>query len=333
MRANFILFLCCFIGILGELRAQEDSIYIRNYPSELQALSTFRYSQSAISINGHQQGNLGFEQSGVTVGVRAQFGNWGLGVTAPTRILNGDRKGRSLGLQLQLFPKHFQFNGGVTRKTGFQAVETQPETNSLLPTYQHLQMWHFYLNPIYVFSGDKFSLRATNQFTQRQLKSSGTILAALRSEYLRLNTPSSQRENANNTAFISGYNFLQNGATIGYAYNFVFWDGAFISAMAMGGVAHTKTSYKLGEEKYAFQKWQVVPSADLNLSFGYNGDKYVAAVLFNYRKRSIHSENIQMNVNDWDIQLTCGYRLYAPRMRQQLDQHGARFAQYFVPVR
>ncbi len=333
MRTNFLLFIFFFFGGLTQIQGQEDTSYIRNYPNELQALSTIRYSQSRISISGHQNGNLGFEQGGVSMGARVRFGNWQVAVMAPTRLFSADRKGRSLGFQLQLFPKNFLLNAGVIRKTGFQDVEVGQEVITQQPVNQNMKMWHFYANPIYVFSGDKFSLRSTMQFTQRQLKSSGTVLASFRSEYLRLSSQNLLSEKSSNTNVISGYNFLQNGIEVGYAYNFVFWDGAFISAMVTGGAAHTKTSYQLDEETFAFQKWQVIPSANFNISAGYNGDKYVAAVRFNYRKRNIHSDNIQMDVNDWNIQLTCGYRLYAPQIRRKLDQQGARFAQYFVPVR
>ncbi|MFK7807765.1 MAG: DUF4421 family protein [Saprospiraceae bacterium] len=334
MRASFSLFLFFFFVALNQSWSQADSSYIRNYPNELQALSTIRYSQSNIGISGHRNGDLGFEQGGVSVGARVRFGNWQVAVMAPTRLFSANRKGRSLGFQLQLFPKHFLLNAGAIRKTGFQDIEAGQDIITNQPINRNMKMWHFYVNPIYVLSDDKFSLRSTMQFTQRQLKSSGSFLGSLRSEYLRLSSESLIPENnsASNNAF-TGYNFLQNGIEIGYAYNLVFLDGAFISAMATGGVAHTKTSYNLDEEKYAFQQWQFVPAANFNVSAGYNGDKYVAALRFNYRQRNIHSENIEMNVNDWSVQLTCGFRLYAPQIRRKLDQQGARFAQHFVPVR
>ena len=333
MRNHLLLILCYFIGGLSLCQGQEDSLYIRNYNNELQALSTIRYNQSRISIIGHPEGNLGFEQSGVSVGSRAQFDNWGLGVMVPTQLFTADRKGTSLGFHLQLFPKSLVINAGVNRLKGFQDTEVGKRYSSQQPVYQNIQMWHFYLNPVYAFSGDKFSLRSITQFTQRQLKSSGTVLASLRLEYLRLNNKTLLVETAFNSNIITGYDFRQNGIEAGYAYTFVFWKAAFITAMATGGVAHTKTSYNLDEEKFAYKQWQVVPVSDFKVSMGYNSDRYVGALQFNYRQRAIQSEDIQMEVNDWSVQFTFGVRLYAPHIRRKLDQHGARFAKNFVPVR
>jgi len=228
MSSNFLLPLLLVFGIFTFCQAQEDTLYIKHYPNELQALSTFRYSQRNISIRGHQNGDIDFEQGGMSVGARVRFGNWQVAVMAPTQLFRAGRKGKSLGFQVQLFPKHFLLNAGFIRKTGFQDVEAGQQYLTAQSANQNLKMWHFYVNPIYVFSGNKFSLRSTMQFTQRQMKSSGTLLASLRSEYLRLSSESLLQEKSNNTNVISGYNFLQNGAEVGYAYNFVFWDGAFI---------------------------------------------------------------------------------------------------------
>ncbi|HHS94992.1 MAG TPA: DUF4421 domain-containing protein, partial [Phaeodactylibacter sp.] len=160
---------------------------------------------------------------------------------------------------------------------------------------------------------------------------------SLRSEYILLNKNKKSKTADNivstdNTGMVA-YSFMQNGIEAGYAYNFVFADALFISAIASTGLAHTKTAYQVEGNKYAFHKWQILPSANVDLSFGYNGDRYVAAFHLLYRQRSIHAQDIEMNVNDWSLHFTCGFRLYAPHIRRRLDQYGARFAQYFVPVR
>ncbi len=327
------LFAACLIT--GGLMAQshQDSTYIRNYDTDLQLLGHIRYNQSSISINGHQQGNLGFEQSGMAIGTRLQFNHFGLGISVPTRLFRAGRQGSSLGLQLQMFPKSLLIRAGAFRLRGFQETTADLKVLPNLPIRQNIRMWHFYLQPIYAFSGKRYSLRSMFQLTQRQLKSSGTFLAAYRLEYMWLNNTFNIPEQNVQPHVIDNYFLRQNAIELGYAHTFVICKKAFISAMAMGGMAHTRTNYLLAAEKFAFKAWQFVPVGNFTASMGYHSDRYIAAVRFNYRHRSIDSKDIQMQVNDWSVQLTCGVRLYAPRVKRQLDLRAARFARHFVPVR
>lgn len=166
--------------------------------------------------------------------------------------------------------------------------------------------------------------------TERQLKSNGSLLAAIRVEYLRLKSNSTILEQNHLSNVLTDYVFRQNGVEVGYAYTQIVARDFFISAILMGGLSHTRSGYQQDESKYHFKKWQWQSVSDLTVSLGYQSDRYCSSLQVNYRNRPIQSNDIEMEANGLTVQLVFGMRLHAPRLRQMVDVRSNRFDELFV---
>ena len=311
-----------------------DSTYIQTFPEDFQVISSVRYYQSNISIKANQKTSLDYEQNATVFGTRLQFDKWGIGLSVPTRLLSGKSNSSSFGVQLQLFPKSLMINTGIQRMKGFHKVNLEnSDIEAFYAERQDVQLLHMYLNPIYVFCRNKYSLRSSMQLTERQLKSHGSFLAALRFEYLRLKSNSDIIEAEQLDNVLTNYVFRQNGIEGGYSYTQVIAKNFFISGIALGGLAHTRTGYQHDNSKFHFKKWQLLPISDLTVSLGYQSHRYVSAIQVNYRNRPIQSNEIQMEANGLTVQLHFGMRLHAPGLRRAVDQRTKHFTDLFVPVR
>ncbi len=308
-----------------------DSTYIQTYPEDLQAVTSVAFHQSNISIKANNTTSLDYEQTATVISTRVQFDKWGMGLSVPTRLLNGKSNSSSFGFQLQLFPKSMMINAGIQRMKGFHKVNLDnSDVEAFYGNRQDVQLLHMYLNPIYVFCRNKYSLRSSLQLTERQLKSHGSFLAALRIEYLRLKSNSDLIEEEQLNNVLSNYVFRQNGIEGGYTYTQVLAKNFFVSGIVLGGFAHTRTGYQHDNSKYHFKKWQLLPISDLTVSLGYQSNRYVSAIQINYRNRPIKSSDIQMEANGLTVQLQFGMRLHAPGLRRAVDQRTKQFTELFV---
>jgi hypothetical protein len=311
-----------------------DSTYIKTYSEELQILPSIRYVRSEISIQANQNTSLEFLQGATVFGTRLQFDKWGIGLSVPTKLGSGKTNSSSFGLQLQLFPKSLMINARASRMKGFEKVDQlNNHQDDFYASAKDIRLLHLSLNPIYAFSKDKYSLRAALQGTERQLKSQGSFLAALRAEYLRLKTNQNIIEDNQLNNALTDYSFRQNGLEGGYAYTQVIANHLIFSAIWLGGVAHTRTGYQQDQAKYHFKKWQINPISQLTLSAGYQSDRYVSSLRFNYQRRSLQSGDVQMEADGLSVQFVLGLRLHNPKLRSVINGTTKSLAQQFFPAK
>jgi len=328
--------LLLFLLVNTILWSQEgtDSTFIKNYSEELQILPSIRYVRSEISINTNQNTSLEFLQRATVFGTRVQFDKWGVGLSVPTKLGSGKTKSSSFGLQLQLFPKSLMINAGATRMKGFEKVDLiNNHQDGFYASAQDIRLWHLFLNPIYAFSKNKYSLRAALQGTERQLQSKGSFLASLRVEYLNLKTNQDVIEDSQLSNALIDYSFRQSGVEAGYAYTQVVDNHFIFSAIWLGGIAHTRTGYKQDQTKFHFRKWQINPISNLTLSAGYQSDRYVSSLRFNYQKRSLRSGDVQVQSDGLSVQAVLGIRLHNPKLRNTINRTAKTFAQQFLPAK
>ena len=311
-----------------------DSTYIKTYSEELQIIPSIRYVRSEISIQANQNTSLEFLQGATVFGTRLQFDKWGIGLSIPTKLGSGKTNSSSFGLQLQLFPKSLMIDARASRMKGFQKVDLlNNHQDDFYGSAKDIRLLHLSLNPIYAFSKDKYSLRAALQGTERQLKSQGSLLAALRVEYLRLKTNQDIIESNQLNNALNDYTFRQNGLEAGYAYTQVIANHLIFSAIWLGGVAHTRTGFQQDQAKYHFKKWQINPISKLTLSAGYQSNRYVSSLRLNYQKRSIRSGEIQMDANGLSIQFVLGIRLHNPKLKSTISRTAKSLAHQFFPAK
>jgi len=325
--------LIVFLMVSGLLVAQNetDTTYIKTYPKDLQVLPSVRYFRNNIIIKPNLRTSLNYQQNATAFGTRVQFDKWGIGLSVPTKLFSGKSNSSSFGVQIQAFPKSLMINAGAFRMKGFHQINLEDSIiEAFYPENQDMQLLHLYLNPIYVFSKNKFSLRSSLQLTERQLRSSGSFLAAMRVEYLRLKSNNDVIESSQLSNVLSDYFFRQNAIEVGYAYTQIIAKNYFISGMLMGGFANTRTGYVQDESKYHFKKWHFIAPTDLTFSVGYQSDRYFSSLQVNYRNRNIQSDGVQMETDGLSIQIVCGIRLAAPRLRRALDQRGEHFKELFA---
>ena len=313
---------------------EADSTFIKTYSEELQILPSIRYIRSQISINANQNTSLEFLQGATVFGTPIQFDKWGVVLSVPTKLGSSKTNSSSFGIQLQLFPKSLMINAGATRMKGFEKVDlTNNHLDGFNASSQDIRLLHLYLNPIYAFSKDEYSLRAALQGTERQLQSKGSFLASLRVEYLHLKTNQSVVEESQLNNAFTDYTFRQNGLEGGYAYTQVVADHLIFSAIWLGGIAHTKTRYQQNQTKFHFNKWQINPLSNLTLSAGYQSDRYVSSLQLNYQKRSLRSGDVQMESDGLSIQIVLGIRLHNPKLKSTINRTAKSFAQQFFPAK
>jgi len=331
---NAILPVLLLLSALLFGQNHSDSTYIQTFPEDLQVISSVHFYQNNISIKANQNTSLDYLQSATVFSTRVQFDKWGIGLSVPTRLLSGKSNSSSFGVQLQLFPKSLMINAGAQRMKGFHKVNLDTSNSeAFYSERQDVQLLHLYLNPIYVFCRNKYSLRSSMQLTERQLKSHGSFLAAFRVEYLRLNTNSELLKEQQLDNVLTDYVFRQNGIEGGYTYTQVVAKNFFISGIWLGGLAHTRAGYQQEESKYHFKKWQLIPVSDLTVSLGFQSNRFVSSVQVNYRNRPTEASNIRMEANGLTVQLQVGVRLHAPGLRRAVDQRSKHFTELFVPVR
>lgn len=174
----------------------------------------------------------------------------GIGVAFNLGFINNDDelKGEtnSLDLQVDLFSNRLFFNGNLQYYKGYywnnpQVYYPDWNINDSLLVRPDISTVTLGVKGIYIFNHDRFSFKAAYQYSERQLKSAGSMLLGARFSLYGIDADSSfipthLHEFYSNSTDIVGISSLSLGASFGYTYTFILGKYVFINALLMTGI-------------------------------------------------------------------------------------------------
>lgn len=179
------------------------------------------------------------------------------------------------------------------------------------PQRPDIQTENFGLSGVYVFNSNRFSLRSSFTFADRQLKSSGSFLLSSTFNFFRLsadsvilNTHYSTRIGL--TSPVTSLNNQTFSVAPGYAYNLI-WKRIFISGLfALGPAVHFLHYHDLSNVEKSETK--VNTYVDFRFAVGYSTDRFFTGVTFAAQGRNVQFENIQFTSTSSTTRILFGWR-------------------------
>ncbi len=163
----------------------------------------------------------------------------------------------------------------------------------------------------YKFNSD-FSFKALNDQTERQLKSSGSLIAGLNYNYYivddktKLTGQNSSQKSNNLEVLISG----------GYFYTFVFENNfyASIGAIPGAGLIYTKLLTRVPEGNFRNSYSNPIYRLEIQTAIGYNSSRFFSGLQFSLSRSWYNENNTSTIIIDQQLayHLFMGYRFDAP---------------------
>lgn len=166
------------------------------------------------------------------------------------------------------------------------------------------------INGIYVFNKNKFSLKSAYNFSERQLKSGGSIILTGNLNTFRLS--------ADSVILTRSYNQINNDSDLllmryttisvagGYTYTLVH-RSFFLNGALSIGPAHNWILYSQpgGKENYDIA---INTYSDIRVAIGYNGDRIFGGMSLVTQSRYIRFDDIRFANTNTFVKLMIGYR-------------------------
>ena len=196
----------------------------------------------------------------------------------------------NLNFLLHYYGKNFGIDTYFQRYKGFYIENSEDRYTTWTPgdplvQFPDMEIHIAGLNLYYIFSGDKFSLRAAYDQSEIQVKSAGSFMLMLSFNYFSLKNETSIIPSSvdNNFGSISGLEkgiFLTTSLSPGYAYTFSNGSFFFTPALFVGAGGQyqiIKTSF--GDK---VQFWRYTLKLNSKVSLGYNGESFITGVTCNF---------------------------------------------------
>lgn len=273
MMKYLFLLIALFTPIL--IYGQVDSTYIGFYEKQF-GVKTFvskDFVNMAQEISGEEE-KVFLPNNPVSIGLGISIYNsvinvgYGYGFDFMRDKNRG--KTKSFDFQYHYYGRKFVFDVTAQRYRGFYLDDTDSKSDEIV-LYPDMSIRMYGLHGLYIFNNDKFSYRATFNQSEKQLKSTGTILVGGGIYTTKIASDSSFMHNGRSTL----RNF-QFGVSAGYAYNWVLGRYWYISGSTTVGI-------NFGSEKlstFGKEKIKVTPSVFPRISMGYNRSNW--ALSFSY---------------------------------------------------
>jgi hypothetical protein len=243
----------------------------------------------------------------------------GIGIAFNLGFINNDNdlKGEtsSLDIQLDLYSEKFFFNGNFQYYQGYywqnpEAFYPEWSINDSLVVRPDIETSTLGLNTVYVFNHEKFSFKAAYQYTERQVKSAGSMLLGARFSIYGVSAdfsivPTELHAFYPNSDQIGGLSSLSIGASFGYTHTFVIGKYFFINGLLMTGLnLQGLTAYDIvGEELNSAGR--ISNNVTFRLAFGINKPR-------NYYGLNFISDSFLLrSPNDTELSYSYGkFRIY-----------------------
>jgi hypothetical protein len=165
---------------------------------------------------------------------------------------------------------------------------------------------------MYVFNKNKFSLWSAYNFTERQLKSRGSVLLAWTVNNVHLSADSAVLSPAYRARLLTSTNFNDvRYATFsvapGYSYNLV-WRKLFFNVALSVGPAHHWV-YFVGSNGVGHYDIAINTFVDGRVALGYNSDRWFGGLTFVSQSRAVKFEDITLETQSQSFRMLVGYRI------------------------
>lgn len=222
---------------------------------------------------------------------------------------------RARDFQVNMFGKKWGLDLYRQKYEGFYIVDPSKPVPPRTPYPQRPDIYtrNLYGTVSYTFNNKKFSLRSAYNFTEHQLKSSGSFLlfGSLNGFKTRgdsaLLGPDYQRQFGAD-AKIMEIRSTHLGVAPGYTYSLIHQKGFFINGVFALGPANNWILYKSQDGREAkdikFNSFYIA-----RIALGYNGDRFFAGVSYGGQSTNARFETVRLRSSTGTLKVLFGFRL------------------------
>lgn len=215
-------------------------------------------------------------------------------------------------LQVNLLSKHWGLDVFTQNYNGFYRTDKNVSVPSNLPYPQRPDIctWNTGVNGIYVFNKNKYSLRAAYNFSEKQIRSGGSVLLTGTLNTFSLRADSAVYGVKYEPQFGAPTDFSKLDYTTvsiapGYAYTLVY-KGLFVNGSLSIGPANHWVWY----QSAAGAKSDITLNSfvDFRAALGYNSERFFTGVSYVTQARNIKFDQIEFTSASSIFKIVIGYR-------------------------
>ena len=308
----------------SEAQTARDSVrgkYIRRYPDKFFIWPVLKYRALAFNVDSNKPNGdaLSFKpNNSYSIGVGAYLFDIAaeVSLSIPLDEKSTGRYGKSevRDLSTSLLGSNWGVDAFVQRYESFYLANPAktPAANQPFPLRSDIRLTNFGGSGIYIFNKNKFSLWSAYNFSERQLKSKGSVLLAWTINNVHLSADSVILSPAYLTRLNTNTNFRDiRYATLsvapGYSYNLV-WQKIFLNASLAVGPAHHWVYY-VGADNVPHYDIAINSFVDFRFAIGYGSDRWFGGFTFLNQARAVKFEEITLDTQTQAFRLVVGYRV------------------------
>ena len=221
-------------------------------------------------------------------------------------------------LQFNYLGRKIGFDLNLHRYKGFYLANPEDFDDSWhksdpYPQIPNLNVLGADFNLFYIFSGDRLSLSASFDQSERQLKSAGSFMLMFSSSYLLIYSdekliPLSQQPYYGSAADFDGGSFSTVALSPGYAYTFLAYNFYFTPMIFAGPGYQWKTFFINGNED---KSSNITTKIHLRASLGYNFDDFFSnlSILLDNTNVIHEGGTFKISPRSVNIALAVGYKI------------------------
>jgi hypothetical protein len=222
---------------------------------------------------------------------------------------------RARDLQLNVFGKKWGFDLYRQKYEGFYIVDPNKPVPPDTPYPQRPDIYtrNLYGTVSYTFNSKKFSLRSAYNFTERQLKSSGSFLL-----FSTLNGFKTRGDSAilgsdyqaefGADAKIMDIRSTHLGLAPAYSYSLIHNKGFFINGLLALGPATNWMMYK-SEDGTETKDVKFTYFYVARIALGYSGDRFFAGLSYSGQSTNARFDSVRLRSNTGTLKILFGFRI------------------------
>lgn len=331
MRRVWSIVLICLS--LGSTAQEKDSTYYKSFPRKLSVGSFIAVRNYALLITPQVDGSpvdslrSNYQPNDRrVVGISLNLDKIGanLSVSIPDNFKSQQLYGttRRIEANLGLFRRRGIITGQFIGTQGFADKNSVNYLDRVLDednfyVREDLSVWNVQAGYLHIWNWTKFSARAAAAFSERQLKSAGSVISSIQLRHFRVGgdsiiIPYATRPYYETLRGLQQVRFNETSLGLGYAYTFVPADCWFIhgTAILKGTLQHQRYR-EAGRELE--QRFVVNPAVDLRLSTGYAQDFFWITFKIGGYADLYNLPGVNMNWGYFNASLHFGIRIPTPR--------------------
>ena len=308
---------------LHSFSQRNDSVrseYIKSYPDKFFLWPVVKRRALSFKLEDPKGGGRNAEfKPNSAVGLGLGMYLFDLGFELVFAVPVGKKQDSTLGktkatdLQLNILSKRWGADVFYQRYSGFYLSnpDVPVPPNQPYPQRPDVRTENWGVTGVYVFNPNRFSLRSSFTFADRQLKSSGAFLLSGTFSSFQIHADSAILNPAY-VALLGGTNsfvaldYRTISVVPGYAYNFV-KNHLFISMFVAIGPAFQEFHYQdlLGVDH---SNTKVNSYLDARVAIGYSNDRFFAGITTTNQIRNVVFENVRFGSSSTTFRLLFGWR-------------------------